>query len=316
MGRAANKTLLETKNAKYKQIGEVISEQYARSQIPDGRLYMIDKVVRMRGQHGRFGIDHSELLNYELEQTNKTRDDYMNLLVYKADAQTTDARDFSSIAPMGATVSQVLYNRLKPEDQERYSDYSQRSMINADKSQRNSQSAASQRNLNGFKGQGLCYQDWLKAKDAEKRLKRKLVGQAQNQIKEELLTVAKQEREKYESRCKAMDDWLMQKKIDEAEKIAHMRELDRREEVEKQMVNERRTNSYKEWMRLQTMKKKQTRKYKQHQEQSKEDMLARQMAKQEEMQQEMRQRREDEYYEGQGIDMEDEMEGHYAHEQN
>ena len=89
MGRAPNKTLLETKNTKYKQIGEVISEQYARSQIPDARLYMIDKVVRMRGQHGRFGIDHSELLNYELEQTNKTRDDYMNLLVYKADASNT-----------------------------------------------------------------------------------------------------------------------------------------------------------------------------------------------------------------------------------
>jgi hypothetical protein len=35
-----------------------------------------------------------------------------------------------------------------------------------------------------------------------------------------------------------------------------LRELDRREEVEKQLVNERRTNSYKEWMRLQTMKKK------------------------------------------------------------
>ena len=40
----------------------------------------------MRGQHGRFGIDHSELINYELEQTNKTRDDYMNLLVYKTEA--------------------------------------------------------------------------------------------------------------------------------------------------------------------------------------------------------------------------------------
>jgi hypothetical protein len=31
MGRAPNKTLLETKNTKYQQIGEVISEQYARS---------------------------------------------------------------------------------------------------------------------------------------------------------------------------------------------------------------------------------------------------------------------------------------------
>ena len=134
MGRAPNKTLLETKNTKYKQIGEVISEQYARSQIPEGRLYMIDKVVRMRGQHGRFGIDHSELLNYELEQTNKTRDDYMNLLVYKSEAQTTQARDFSNIAPAGATVSNVLYNRLEPDDRERFSDYSERSIAAKNKS--------------------------------------------------------------------------------------------------------------------------------------------------------------------------------------
>jgi len=45
--------------------------------------------------------------------------------------------------------------------------------------------------------------------------------------------VAKQERDQYENRTKAMNDWLMQKKIDEAEKIAHMRELDRREEMQK-----------------------------------------------------------------------------------
>jgi len=33
----------------------------------------------------------------------------------------------------------------------------------------------------------MSYTDWTKAKDAERRLKRKLVGQAQNEIKEELL---------------------------------------------------------------------------------------------------------------------------------
>jgi len=109
---------------------------------------------------------------------------------------------------------------------------------------------------NQARGNGMSYTDWTKAKDAERRLKRKLVGQAQNEIKEELLQVAKSEREKYERRCKAMDDWLMQKKIDEAEKIAHMREMDRREEMEKQMRDERQTSSYKEWMRLQTLKKK------------------------------------------------------------
>jgi len=101
----------------------------------------------------------------------------------------------------------------------------------------------------------------LRGKETEKRLKRKLISQAQNEIKEELLNVAKQERDQYENRTKAMNDWLMQKKIDEAEKIAHMRELDRREEMQKQLIEERHTNSYKEWMRLQSLKKKQTRKY-------------------------------------------------------
>lgn len=47
-----------------------------------------------------------------------------------------------------------------------------------------------------------------------------------------------------------MDDWLMQRKIDEAEKIAHLRDLDRREEDQKQMQEEREFGSYKEWMRM------------------------------------------------------------------
>tara|TARA_B110000285_G_C14934189_1_gene518755 strand:- start:423 stop:650 length:228 start_codon:yes stop_codon:yes gene_type:complete len=46
-------------------------------------MYLIDKVVRMRGTNGRFGVDHSEILNYELELANRARDDHMNHLVYK-----------------------------------------------------------------------------------------------------------------------------------------------------------------------------------------------------------------------------------------
>ena len=115
---------------------------------------------------------------------------------------------------------------MSVKDEERYSDYSQRSMLGMG-------DAASQGTLASLKkngGAGLSYSDWLKAKDAEKRLRRKLTVQAQSEIKEELLHVAKQEREKYERRILQMDDWLMSKKLEEAEKIAHLRELDRREE--------------------------------------------------------------------------------------
>lgn len=173
----------------------------------------------------------------------------MNLLVYKGEALQ---RSMSNVYPADANVSQVLFNRLNVKDDERFSDYSQRSLFGAGKT-----SSELDKQKGGKNGRnGLSYQEWVKAKDAEKRLKRKLIGQAQNEIKEELLKVAKQERDKYEKRTKAMDDWLMQKKIEEAEKVANMREMDRREEMEKQMREENQTNSYKEWMRLQALKKK------------------------------------------------------------
>ena len=73
--------------------------------------------------------------------------------------------------------------------------------------------------------------------------------------------MAKQERDKYSERVKAMDEWLMKKKLEEAEKSAHLREIDRREEIEKKLREEHHTDSYKEWMRVQALKKRQTRKY-------------------------------------------------------
>ena len=63
-------------------------------------------------------------------------------------------------------------------------------------------------NLRRHGGDGLSYEDWLKAKDAEKRLKRKLIYQAQNEIKEELLLVAKQERLKGIEYIDRPLDWL------------------------------------------------------------------------------------------------------------
>ena len=58
-----------------------------------------------------------------------------------------------------------------------------------------------------------------------------------------------------------MDDWLMNKKLEEAEKVAHMRELDRREEMERHLRDEQNTTSYREWMKFQSARKKQAKSY-------------------------------------------------------
>jgi hypothetical protein len=48
LGRVSPKTLIDLTTNRYKDISEVISDQYIRQEIPEHRLYMIDKVVRMR----------------------------------------------------------------------------------------------------------------------------------------------------------------------------------------------------------------------------------------------------------------------------
>lgn len=61
---------------------------YKNPNITEDQLYLVDKVVRQRGTKGRFGVDHSEILNYELELANKARDKHMNQLVYMSDGES------------------------------------------------------------------------------------------------------------------------------------------------------------------------------------------------------------------------------------
>lgn len=112
-------------------------------------------------------------------------------------------------------VSNILFNRLNANDEERFSDASFRTKESQDTSQ------ASKRS-------GKCYSEWLKIKEMERRLKRKLVRQAQNEIKEELLEVAKSEKDKFENRVKAMEEWLISKKLEEAKKKAHLKQIESR----------------------------------------------------------------------------------------
>ena len=71
-------------------------------------------------------MDHSEILNYELELANKSRDAHMNLLVYKESDPYEKEPDGKYAPPEGKLeTSQVLFRRLankgKIEDSERLS---------------------------------------------------------------------------------------------------------------------------------------------------------------------------------------------------
>ena len=252
-GRCPKRSQLNVANSQYKTMTDVIIDQFQRAEIPEDQLYMIDKVVRMRGQHGRFGIDHSELLNYELHQTNKERDDHMNWLVYKrvppseydmignnASSSTLadSSPDLNDAMAAELKVSAILFNKLNPKKVEMKEDSVQTISSESQSSHRREDPRAS-------------YQDWLKRKDAEKRLKRKLIRQSQNQVRADLLEIAKTEKSKFEERVKAMEQWLRRKQLDEANRVALLRDIQAKGDNEREMRKESKIKSFADWQRRQ-----------------------------------------------------------------
>lgn len=160
---------------------------------------MIDKVVRIRAQHGRFGIDHSELLNYEIDQTNKNRDEHMNSLVYMAEAK-------KRYPPQTKELSTILKERLHIQIDE-LNDSDEESVKKRVHFKENLTSAYDNQSKSVGEGtqERMTYKEWLKHKDAERRLKRKLISQAQNDVRTVLLEMATNEQAKHDAKIKLID---------------------------------------------------------------------------------------------------------------
>ena len=67
------------------------------------------------------------------------------------------------------------------------------------------------------------FSQWVRAKDAEKRLKKKLVDESKREIRQELLQFAKLEKNQHDGRVDHMDNWLKTQKLNEAYKITQLR---------------------------------------------------------------------------------------------
>ncbi len=64
----------------------------------------------MRALKGRYGVDHSEILNYEFEQANKERTDHLNTLVYKHTIEDESQFDKENQKPYSH--SNAIFERL------------------------------------------------------------------------------------------------------------------------------------------------------------------------------------------------------------
>jgi hypothetical protein len=188
-------------------------EQYSNPAVTEDMLYLIDKVVRLRGKDGRFGVDHSEILNYELELANKARDQHMNHLVYKNENPYTDVSEGIQM-PGEMSTSNILFKRLSNKGP--ISTGSKLTLLESEGAKASRRSVHTNKDAPDF-------QQWVRKKDAEKRLKKKLINELKREMRQELLEYAKQEKETHDSRATQMDAWLTAKKLDEAYKMTQLR---------------------------------------------------------------------------------------------
>ena len=120
---------------------------------------MIDKAVRLRALQGRYGVDHSEVLNFEFEQAIKARQDHMNMLVYKD--PNRDASDNYNTGSLLKSRSNALFERLTEKEIAEMN----RSQTDVPYNKR------------------IRFNEWIRRKDAESRMKKKLIQEAKNDIR-------------------------------------------------------------------------------------------------------------------------------------
>jgi len=94
------------------------------------------------------------------------------------------------------------------------------------------------------------------------------------------LQIAKAEKDKYEARVKAMEDWLMGKKLEEAERVAHLRQFDEHDEISG-AIRDKSTGSFKGWLSSEKKKKRLTKKQANSKNVQRIDELARDQAQRE-----------------------------------
>lgn len=92
---------------------------------------------------------------------------------------------------------------------------------------------------------GLSFDEWLKRKEGEKRLKNKLLKEAKLEKKQFYAELAKIEQDNQHARVLAMEQWLKDKKLEEAQKIAHLRDIENIEGMENMQREENGGKSYK-----------------------------------------------------------------------
>lgn len=142
-------------------------------ELPEETLYLIDKVVRLRSKAGPIGVDNSELINMELEEEFKARNQYIENLVnggkarlaYQESQQQEDKENQNN---------QKLLERLT----------SAASKTNYNKSKMSAMPTHSKSHIGDRSAAAVSHEEWIRKKKHEELLREQLIIEAKKDMLE------------------------------------------------------------------------------------------------------------------------------------
>lgn len=160
-------------------------------ELPAETLYLIDKVVRMKAKTGPIGIDNSELINIELEQEYKHKNDQIqNLMHPKQRPQTAYTQMTGGAEPSTQHDLEDKENIQNQRLLERLTlaaaKQEQNQVANRSKLSAAAGSIGQKSQIGEKSGNAVSHEEWMRRKMHEKSLKEQLIIEAKKDLLEQL----------------------------------------------------------------------------------------------------------------------------------
>lgn len=182
---------------------------------------------------GPIGVDNSELINIEMEEEYKEKNQHLLNLVSggnKGEMSYSEAdKENQSVNETNAKLLARLTAMANSES---------KSMITS-----------------GGKSTYSCsHEEWVRRKEHEKKLKIKLIEEAKKDLREQMIKKLQEEEERNEEKKKALSDWDIRKKQEDFIKKRDTQENHEKERIQKQIKQETSYRVFKEWLKKSLIK--------------------------------------------------------------
>eukprot|EP00347_Sterkiella_histriomuscorum_P011660 403371604 len=220
-------------------------------ELPQETIYLIDKVVRLKAKTGPIGVDNSELINIELEQEFKQKNQYIEGLMHHG----------GNKKPQDQMTMTTQEQQQQYEDKENIQNQRLLERLTQAATKQNNRSKMSaapsmgQKSIIGEKSAlAVSHEEWMRRKLHEKQLKEQLIIEAKKDLLEQLRIKQQEEQLKREEKQLRLMQWEERKRQEEEVKLHEKYQKEQEAKFSKQIKQEESYKKFKDWLKQSLIK--------------------------------------------------------------